>query len=59
MICTSDMINQPHFQLKTPVMQVGYKQYALDGQPGNLITLCTTRFNEKIVEEQIFDSQTM
>lgn len=31
MICTSDMVNEPFVQFKTPVMQVGYKQYAMDG----------------------------
>lgn len=31
MICNSDIEREPHIQLKTPIMQVGYKQYALDG----------------------------
>lgn len=49
----------PYVQYKTPIMQVGYKHYALDGQPGALITMCTSRFNRDVVANQIFDRVTM
>lgn len=51
MLCVNDLIDDPHVQYKTPIMQTGYKQYALDYQPGNLITVCTTRFNKNVVED--------
>lgn len=40
-------------------MHVGYKQYALDGQPGKLVTLCSSRFNRDVIAKQIFDRITM
>lgn len=49
----------PQTQLKTPIMQVGYKQFAMDGQPGRLITLCTSILNKDVIENQIFDRLTM
>lgn len=59
MLGTSDLRKDPYVQYKTPLMQVGYMQYACDSQPGNLITVCTSRFNKNIVEDQIFDRITM
>ena len=58
-ICLKDDINEPHIQLRTPIMQVGYKQYAIDGQPGKLVTICTSRFNNEVVQKQIFDRVVM
>lgn len=63
MVCCNDDRSMeridPHIQFKTPVMQVGYKRYAMDGQPGRIITMCTTRFNSDVINNQIFDRLTM
>ena len=49
----------PFFMFKTPIMQVGYKQYALDGQPYNLVNIVTSRINRDVLADQIFDRVTM
>lgn len=48
-ISTSDGENDAFLQQKTPIMQVGYKNYAFDGQPACQVCLLTSRLNEETI----------
>lgn len=55
MMKVTDLKRDVFVSHKTPIFQLGIKEYAIDGQPRNTIAVCTTRVNKKILIDRIFD----